>query len=103
MPVGHLTYAGGGSYPAQLRGSLARLEQGLDELIDLRATMVQMIDGDTGQDASYPYLRDKFGFPDNATAKAAFLELDSLLAKLTADGEVTLVATALRQAFAKFR
>lgn len=103
MAVGHISYNTGTQHGAMLRNGLTLLEDGLDRLNDLKATMQLMIDGDGSDALHFAYMQEKFGFADNASAKAAWDELNSLLAKLNTDAQVSSVNAALLQAFAKFR
>ncbi len=72
-------------------------------LNDLLATMTLMIDGDGSDAAHFSYMQSKFGFADNATAKAGYEELASALAKLNTDGSVSNVNAAILQLLNKFR
>lgn len=102
MAIGHLEYNRGTRHGNDLDLLLRSLETGLDGLVDLLAILAQMIDGDGSQAAHFTYVTEKFGFPDDATAKAAWDELNSLASKLTTDGSVSNVNAALLQAFHKF-
>lgn len=103
MAVSHITYNQGTQHGALLKTALAQLESGLDRGNEILATMARMIDGDGSQAAHFAYMQAKFGFTDDAGAKAAYEELASLLSKLNTNGSVTDVNAALMQAFAKFR
>ncbi len=103
MALDHISYNIGTQHGAMLRNGLTLLEDGLDRLNDLLATMARMIDGDGSDAMHFAYMQEKFGFASNAAAKSAWDELNSLLAKLNTDSQVTSVNAALLQAFAKFR
>lgn len=86
---------------------LGRAHEALDNaikwLVDERDTMIQMRDGDGSQDAHYAEAKTAYGFVTDAEAKAAFLELDSVLAKLTTDAGVSSVNAAIKQFVARLR
>lgn len=105
MTVGHVLFTdtAANAYGYHLRKALSALEDGRDDLTDILATMVQMIDGDSGNAANYTYMTERYGFTDNATAKACFDELNSALGKLNTDGSVSNVHAAMNQCFAKLR
>lgn len=105
MPITHISYGESGANHSTLIGSpLRKLEEGLAELEEVVATMALMLTGDGQQEAHFTsYIIVKFGFPDAATAKAAWDELNSLKGKLTTNGSVIEVNAALHQAFNKFR
>lgn len=103
MAVLHLAFGENSAHGSQLRNDLRSLENGLNGIKDRLATMALMIDGNGSDAAHFTYLTDKFGFADNATAKAAYEELQSCYSKLSGNGSVTNVNAALLQAFNKFR
>lgn len=103
MAVGHIQFNDGTQHGALLRAGLSKLEQALDELNEIKGTMQLMIDGDGTSSTHFPYMQEKFGFLDDAGAKAGWDELNSMLAKLNTDGQVSFVNAALIQAFNKFR
>ncbi len=86
-----------------LRDLLRTMERGDDLIADVRDVMIQMRDGDGTQDAHYAVVQEKFGFVSNATAKAAFEELDSAYSKTSGNGSVDSVRAARDQLFAKMR
>ena len=103
MPITHIKHTGG-SHSGLLGTALSNLENGLDGLKDLVATMALMLNGDGTLEAHFTaYIISAFGFTDAAGAKAAWDELNALHAKLTVDTSVTNVHAALQQAFNKFR
>lgn len=93
--------------PAGFR--LGRAHEGLDlamvGLVAERDAMVQMRDGaDCPSDsACYAAVTAAYGFASNAEARGAFLELDSVVAKLTSDGSQTNVYAAIKQFLARLR
>ncbi len=103
MAVSHITYNQGTQHGALLKTALSQLEAGLQRANELKATLALMIDGDGSNATHFAYMQEKLGFADNAAAKSAWEELNSLLFKLNTNGSVTDVNAALMQAFAKFR
>ncbi len=103
MAVGHIQYNPNLPHSAQFRSALSQFEDAFDHLNELRATMALMIDGDGSSANHFSYMTGKFGFLDDAGAKAAWEELNSMLAKLNTDASVSSVNAALLQAFNKFR
>ena len=93
------------SLPAGFR--LGRAHEELDAsvqvLVDERDTMVQMRVGTGLLDSDYAGVKAAYGFTTDADAKNAFLELDSLLAKINTDNAVTTVKTAIGQFLARLR
>jgi hypothetical protein len=93
--------------PAGFR--LGRAHEGLDlamvGLVAERDAMVQMRDGaDCPSDsACYAAVTAAYGFSSNTEARGAFLELDSLVAKLTTDASVSSVNAAIKQFLARLR
>ncbi|HYE86359.1 MAG TPA: hypothetical protein VEA16_08385 [Vicinamibacterales bacterium] len=93
--------------PAGFR--LGRAHEGLDlamvGLVAERNAMVQMRDGaDCPSDAAcYAAVTAAYGFSSNAEARGAFLELDSLVAKLTSDASQTNVKAAIDQFLSRLR
>jgi hypothetical protein len=103
MAVAHINFNSGTQHGALLRSGLQRLEDAFHDLNELKSTMALMIDGDGSQAAHFPYMTQKFSFDNDAGAKAAWEELNSLLFKLNTDASVSSVNAALLQAFNKFR
>lgn len=105
MAIQHLGYNQTTQYGGYLRTVISSIENAVENLADLRNTLVLMIDGDVNDAASYSYMATKFGFTDAATAKAAFFEIDSLFGKFPDDPavSVTAVKAAIVQASNKFR
>lgn len=69
---------------------------------ELMAMMAQMLDGDGSQDAHFATITTRFGFPDTATAHAAYSELLSCYSKTSGDGSVSSVRAARDQFVARF-
>lgn len=82
---------------------LRRFEEGFRDLNAIFATMGLMIDGDGSSADHFGYIKDKFGFDDNAGAKAGYEELASCLEKLNTDSSVSSVNAAILQVLNKFR
>lgn len=86
---------------------LQMVREGRQVLLDARAIMIQMRDGDGSQAAHYDLLRTEAGYAAgdystaDAAAKASFDEIDSLLGKIATDAEVSFVSAAIAQACAK--
>ena len=103
MAFSKIHYEAGLPHGALLRKALVGLETGLDDLLDTVACMAMMIDGDGSDAAHFGEVKSRYAFFDNATAKAAWDELNSLKFKLSTNASVTDVNAALIQAFNKFR
>lgn len=103
MSVAHLAFNDQTNHGRILRRALQQQEDGLDGLNDVISTLQLMIDGDGSQAAHFAYATTKFGFSDDATAKAAWEELNSLAFKLNTNNSVSDVNAALKQVFNKFR
>ena len=72
-------------------------------LRELRDAMTQMLEGDGSQDAHYSTVKTRFGFDTDATARAAYMEIDSAFSKTSGNGSVTNVRAARDQLFSKLR
>lgn len=103
MAVNHISFNDQTQHGRVLRRGLQQLEEGLENVNDVLATMQTMIDGDGSSADHFTYLAEKYGFSSNAIAKAAWDELNSLAAKLNTNDSVSSVNAALLQAFNKFR
>ena len=103
MAYAHILFNPQTQFGARLRTMLNLNENADDQFADLRDVMVQMIDGDGSSDAHYARLQALFGFDSNATARAAFSEIDSAYAKTSGNGSVSNVRAARDQMFAKLR
>src|SRR4051812_2928911 len=103
MAFSHIQFNDQLPHGTKLRRGLSNLEEGLDGLNKIRDTMTLMIDGDGSNSTQFAEATTRFGFPDNASAKAAWDELNSLLGKLNSDADQTSVHTAMTQAFSKLR
>lgn len=103
MTVSHILFNDQTTHGRLLRRALQQQEEGLQNLIDVLATMQLMIDGDGSDSAQFPYVTTRFGFTNDAGSKAAWDELNSLKYKLTTNNSVSDVNAALLQVFNKFR
>lgn len=103
MAFQHLYFSPTTEYGAKLRSALSLLESGMDNIVRVRDTMTFMIDGDGSLASQFNEVVSRFGFPDTATAKAAWDELNSYIAKVTTDASVTNCNTALKQMINKLR
>lgn len=111
MAIGYLHFDRATPHGQLFRQTLTQTENARDVLFDARAkllevrdVMIQMRDGDGSQVAQYAELTNRFGFPNDATAQACFLELDSACGNLSNHGvTVTQLLLALDQLFAKTR
>ncbi len=103
MAFTHLQFNDQLQHGRLLRRWLNGIESAIDDGADILAVGPTMIDGDGSSAAQFPEVTTRFGFSDNATAKAAFDELNSLLSKFSGNGSVSNVNAALLQAINKFR
>lgn len=76
-------------------------EIALKLLTDVRALMVQMLEGDGSEEAHYSTIQARFGFADVTTAKAAFAEIDSAWGNSKNNDSRAAVKAALTQLFAR--
>lgn len=88
---------------AMLRRMLTASESGDDLLQDIRDMMIQMLSGDGSDPAHFSEHVSRFGFTDNAKAKAAFDEIDTAYLKTSGNGNVSNVRAARDQMYSKFR
>jgi len=103
MTIQHLYFSPQTEYGAKLRSALSTMESGFRALVDIRDCMTVMIDGDGSSATQFTEVQQRFGFVDTTVAKAAWDELNSVLAKLQTDASVTSVNAALLQVFKKLR
>lgn len=103
MAYAHIFFQNNTQYGRLLRQMLNANETADDQLQDVRDVMVQMRDGDGSQDVHYARIQEKFGFDTDATARAAFEEIDSAFSKTSGNGSVSNVRAARDQLFAKLR
>ena|SRR5690349_14273228 len=106
MAVTHIGFNANARTAARdrLRTLLANLENGLQQLINETGAMGTMVGpGDGSADVDYATVASQYGIESNASARAAFNELLSVLGKLNTDASVSNVHAALLQAFNKFR
>lgn len=88
-----------GKFLQRVVSSMADADHWFKELMNLLA---QMLEGDGSQDAHFATITTRFGFPDNATARAAYNELLSSYGKISGDGSVSSVRAARDQMVARF-
>jgi hypothetical protein len=86
-----------------LRGWLNGVETVIDQGPDVLAVMDAMLTGANTLEASFGTVVTRFGFADNANAKAAYDEIQSANSKTSGDGSVAEVNAAFRQIVAKLR
>ena len=103
MATTHLAFNDQLTHGRMLRRALDQLEEGREGINDVLASMTTMIDGDGSLATQFTLVVTKFGYPDIATAKAAWDELNSMASKFNTDASVSSVQAALIQAFNKFR
>ena len=103
MAVAHISFNDQTTHGRVLRRGLQQLEESLENINDVLATMATMIDGDGSQAAHFTYATEKFGFASDAATKSAWDELNSLAFKLNTNDSVSSVNAAMLQAFNKFR
>lgn len=105
MAAAHIHFNDQTQYGRMLRRVLQKMEEGDDEMADVRDVMIQMRDGadNAGDTSNYAELTSKFGFANNDKARAAFLELDSAYSKTSGNGSVDNVRAARDQLYAKLR
>lgn len=73
MAFTHVNFDDSQKYGAKLRGMLNKLESALEDHIDTQDVMLTMIDGgDATNVANFTELTARFGFANNADAKAAY-------------------------------
>lgn len=103
MAYQHIQFDDQTQHGRLLRRSLQQLEEGRDNLNDIIAAMQMMIDGDGSQAAHFTKATERFAFENDAAAKSAFDELNSLAFKLNTNSGQPNVLAAMDQAFNKFR
>jgi tetrahydromethanopterin S-methyltransferase subunit H len=103
MAITHFQYTPTSQHGSILKSCLSGLETGVTSGNQCLGVMATMIDGDGSNASQFTEVTNKFGFPDNATSKAAWDELNSMMAKINTNADVTNVNAALTQAFNKFR
>ncbi len=80
---------------------MIQIRNGRDMMRNGIAELQTMISGDGSQDSHYANMATVCGFPDGATARASWNELNSMYAKISQDGSTDSVATAITQCCAK--
>jgi hypothetical protein len=103
MAMTHIQLGLSSTHGPILRGMLSSFENGYRGLVVMLATIQTMITGDGSDPSQFSEVTTRFGFTSDIQSKAAWDELNSLMAKLTTDTDVTFVKTAIEQALAKFR
>ena len=103
MAFAHIHFNDQLQYGRSLRRMLQMMEESDDLVADVRDVMIQMRDGDGSVATHYAECTTRFGFASDASAKAAFDELDSAYSKTSGDGSVSNVRAARDQLFAKLR
>lgn len=99
--MAHLYFGSGGSHSGMLRNALGTTESEANAYEKVIGIMTQMRTGDGSQDAHYEVVKDRFAFPDAATARAAFEEVSSYWGKINTDASVDHVKAAREQLLAK--
>lgn len=103
MSFSHLYFSNSGQYGSMLRSALSQTETGIEQLGRVISVMNTMLGGDGSLDAHFTEITGRFGFPDDATSRSAWNELNSAWSKISVDTDVTFVNTALNQLFNKLR
>lgn len=103
MATTNIYFSSDTHYGRMLRTGLNNLENGYEIFNDALANMTHMIDGDGTSATHFTEVTTRYGFLNNDHAKAAWDELNSLMAKLNTDASVSNVNAALLQIFAKMR
>lgn len=104
MAFTHIKFNDQLNHGRMLRRAIQQLEEGRDGLVDLFSTFTTMLDGGDGSnEANFNEAVSLFGFPDNATAKEAYDEINGLLAKINTDNPVSNTKSNLDQIFNEFR
>jgi hypothetical protein len=103
MAFTHVKFNDQLNHGRMLRRALQQLEEGRDGMVDLFSTFTTMLNPDGSNEANFNEAVTLFGFPDNATAKKAYDEINGLLAKINTDNAVSNTMSALNQVFNEFR
>lgn len=103
MAFTHLQFNDQLQHGRQVRSAVNKLDQGLDELGMVIATLATMIDGDSGDAANFTEMASRLGTASNATAKGVWDELNSAYSKISTDNSVSSVNAALKQVANKLR
>ena len=103
MAMTHIQFNDQLQHGRYLRRAIQMIEEGRETLVKTKDVMQTMIDGDGTDAAQFTEVTARFGFTNNATAKAGWDELNSALSKITTDASVTNVQAALLQLFSKLR
>ncbi len=100
MAAGNYTFNDSTHGGRLLRSAISQFEAGYNALKQVQGCMIQSLSSGSPQVQSF---LDFWGFPDMATAQAAYDEFSSMMGKITTDASVSSVQAALNQAFNKFR
>ena len=103
MAITHLQFDDQKQHGRLLRRWLNAVESTLDDGDDIFRLLPTMIDGDGSSAAHFNEVVTRFGFPDNATAKAFWDEFQSAYSKVSGDAQVSSVNAAIKQIIAKCR
>jgi len=114
MAMTHLQFGNSTSASQYLRSGLSSLESGIDTLTKCLAQMATMLSGDGSSIAHFDEVVIRFAVADYTTgqavtdaqrtvAKGIWDELNSCMAKLNTDADVTFVLTAVKQLMNKTR
>lgn len=101
--MAHIYFNESSQYGRKLRSMLNLMEQADLAQVQVRSTMIQMLDGDGSQDAHYTTIMNRFGFESVKDARAAFAEMDSAFSKTADNRQVSDVRAARDQLMAKLR
>lgn len=97
MALTHVGFSRGTPAGGRLDNLLNHLRAFMDSMPHELATMAKMVNGDGSLAAHFTYMTDKYGFDNDAAAKAAFDELNAAWAKVAGDTSQTNVNAALKQ------
>lgn len=78
------------------------LGQAMKDLVDERDAMTQMINGDGSDPSHFNQHVAAYGFDSTTDARNAYLELDSVVGKLTSNDSQSSVFDAIKQFRARF-
>lgn len=96
MAYQHISINRASSLGGRLYNAIDQLQSSLAALNELKDAMPFMVDG-----ADYSHLESEFGF-QTGKGQLAKAEIDSLMAKLNTDAQVTAVNAAMKQVFNYF-
>jgi hypothetical protein len=100
----HITYQPSTSTHGKYLQRMVTSNEDADRYLkEVRDVMVQMFEGDGSQDAHYSTIKTRFGFETDASAHAAFSEIDTAFSKTSGNASVSGVRAARDQLFSKLR